>query len=199
MVKFRSALESRLILGRYGAECSAPPVRLSEEPLENFFQIAGWPGDCEEKMMPVLSKLELPGMGIVGTTQHSNGKSVFRVAPERLHVRTQNSEIWNWVSQYAEANNLSALDLSHARTIICLTGGQSRDLLSRLVPIDLDPEIFIPTSFALTGIHNIPVMLHRLSYRTESPAYQLFVPYSWAASVWDLMCEAALPFGYEVH
>ena len=65
------------------------------------------------------------------------------------------------------------------------------NLLSRLISLDLYAGLFTEGCFALTGIEAVPVMLHRLADCADTPRYDLFVPYSWAASLWDLACHSA--------
>ena len=108
---------------------------------------------------------------------------------------TKSPGIWR-----TEASNgaLSVLDLSHARVVIRIEGLAAPDLLARLVSLDLYTGAFAEGRFALTGIDAVPVMLHRLADGADAPRYDLFVPYSWAASLWDLTCHSALSLGYEV-
>lgn len=198
MVEFRSALASRLIQGRFGAANVAPPLTLSEQPLGFFFQIAGWPGEFDDAVRPVMSALGFSSIGRVGQAQEADGHRAFRIAPERVLVRTADPDAWGLANDGAKQERLTFLDLSHARSVFRLIGSASPDLLARLVSIDLYEGAFPVNAFSLTGIHSVPVMLHRLSDEAMAPSYDLFVPYSWAASLWDLTCHTALPFGYEV-
>lgn len=198
MAEFRSALTGRLIPGRYGTESTAPPVTLSEQKLGTFFQIAGWPGHFDDSVRPVLSALGFDGVGRVGQALVSGQQFAFRIAPERLLVRTDNRAAWDLATEASNSGALSLLDLSHARVVIRIEGMAAPDLLSRLVSLDLYKSVFTECRFALTGIEAVPVMLHRLADGADAPRYDLFVPYSWAASLWDLTCHSALSLGYEV-
>ena len=197
MAEFRSALTGRLIPGRYGTKSTAPPVTLSEQRLGTFFQIAGWPGHFDDSVRPVLSALGFNGIGRVGQALVSGEQHAYRIAPERLLVRTDNQVAWDLATE-ASNGALSVLDLSHARVVIRIEGLAAPDLLARLVSLDLYTGAFAEGRFALTGIDAVPVMLHRLADGADAPRYDLFVPYSWAASLWDLTCHSALSLGYEV-
>lgn len=198
MAEFRSALSSRLTPGRFGAETASSPLILSEQPLGTFFQIAGWPGGFEDAVRPVLSGFGVPGTGQTGHALESGGHHVFRMAPERILVRTPDPGAWDIAGDRADNEALALLDLSHARTVFRIEGTASADLLARLVSIDLDQDAFPTNAFALTGIDAVPVLLHRLPNGGMALCYEIFVPYTWASSLWDLVCQTALPFGYEI-
>lgn len=198
MAEFRSALSSRLVPGRFGAETASPPLTLSEQPLGALFQIAGWPGDFDDAVRPVLAEIWVSDTCQVGQVLEAGEHLVFRVAPERILVRTTDPGARDLVRDRADDEVLALLDLSHARTVFRIEGMASAELLARLASIDLCEDVFPVNSFALTAVHTVPVMLHRVPGDTMGPCYDLFVPYSWAASLWDLVCHTALPFGYEI-
>jgi sarcosine oxidase subunit gamma len=198
MVEFRSSLTNRLDPGTFGAAAAVPPIVLSEQFLGHFFQIAGWPDDFEKIVEPVLSALGFAEIGRVGWVQEAGAQFLFRIAPERLLLHSHSPTSWALAAEVADTSSITLLDLSHARTIIRIAGPAARDLLVRLVSLDLHEDIFPQGRFALTGINAVPVLLHRPADDAEAPRYDLFIPYSWAASLWDLICEASLPFGYQV-
>ncbi|MBT4905834.1 MAG: hypothetical protein HOM58_04935 [Rhodospirillaceae bacterium] len=198
MAEFRSSLASRLNPGNFGAITTHAPLILSERVLGHFFQIAGWPDDFDAKVAPVLSALGFSDSGRVGLVQEAGAHRLFRIAPERLLIHSEIPMAWNLASELADTGALALLDLSHARTVIRIEGPVARDLLARLVPLDFHEDNFPAGCFALTGINTIPVLLNRSADRADMPGYDLFVPYSWAASLWDLICKASLPFGYQI-
>ena len=198
MAEFQSSLTSRLTPGIYGAAAAPSPLTLSERSLGHFFQIAGWPDNFGGKVDPVLTALGFSELGPVGVAQEAGSHCLFRVGPERLLIHSDSPAAWELTTGAADTRSITLLDLSHARTIVRIEGPAACDLLMRLVSLDLDKNVFREGRFALTGINAVPVMLHRLAAEIRSPIYDLFIPYSWAASLWDLICKASQPFGYQV-
>ena len=137
-------------------------------------------------------------MGQVGEVSEASETRAFRIAPERVIVRTTHPGAWDTAVGLADGASVTLLDLSHARTVIRLEGSTAPDLLARVVSIDLHDAEFQENAFALTEIQSVPVMLHRLRDARAGRRFDLYVPYTWAASTWDLLCHCALPFGYEV-
>ena len=197
MVEFRSALASKLIPGRFGANNAEPTVTLWEPTLGHLFQVAGWPDQFDISVQPVLSALGFTGDTRVGHALVSGEQRVFRLAPERILIRSDNTAAWDLASGAADSGALALLDLSHARVRFRIEGASAPDLLARLASLDFFPGAFVEESFALTGLHTVPVMIHRLEGDADAPRYDLYVPYSWAASLWDYICQSALPLGYE--
>jgi len=198
MANFRSAIAAQLKAGRFGQETAVPSIVLSEQVLRTFFQISGWPVDFEKSAQPVLQELGFSRIGAVGQAQIVGDVTSFRIAPERILLRSADTTAWDYAKEVADANAISLLDLSHARTVVRLEGPEVKALLARLLSIDLHENEFTVNSFVLTGIHEVPVLLHRLENDAKTPLFDLFVPYTWAASIWHLICHASLPFGYQV-
>ena len=85
------------------------------------------------------------------------------------------------------------LDLSDARTFICVSGSASADLLARLAAVDVRQSHFKDGDILTTGIHHIAVQIWR-----HKDDFILILPRSFAASLYQLITEIAGQFGYEV-
>jgi heterotetrameric sarcosine oxidase gamma subunit len=68
------------------------------------------------------------------------------------------------------------------------------DLLARLAPLDVSLPAFPVGTFAQTGIHHVGVLLRRIS----AEIFEILIPVTWAATIWELIGDAAAPFGYRV-
>lgn len=88
----------------------------------------------------------------------------------------------------------SVTTLSSARARIAIQGDAAVALLGKLVSIDLRPQSFAVGSFAQTGLHHVGALLERLG----PDSFELYVLRTYAASTWEWLIDAALPFGYEV-
>jgi sarcosine oxidase subunit gamma len=88
----------------------------------------------------------------------------------------------------------SVTQLSHSRTILFVEGSECWRLLSKGVALDLHPDEFCVDVFAVTGLHHIPVLLHRSGkYR-----YEVYAMRTFALALWEWLTDAALPFGYDI-
>jgi methylglutamate dehydrogenase subunit D len=198
MPEFRSALAAHVTPGRFGAGEGEAPLALRERPLGTLIQIAGWPGDFGTSVGAILKALGFDGVGGYGVAQSAGEALAFRIAPERVLIRPPDRAAWDKAAARIDPSVTPVVDLSHARTVIGIDGAAAAHLISRFLPIDLHDSVFGPGRFALSGLHAIPVMLHRRADGGAGSAYELYVPTTWAASVWESLSESATPFGYTV-
>jgi heterotetrameric sarcosine oxidase gamma subunit len=81
--------------------------------------------------------------------------------------------------------------LSAARVRVRIEGSAARDLLAKGIAVDLHPAVFAVGRSAQTGLHHCGIFLERVA----ADAYELFVPRTFAASIWEWLMDAALPYG----
>lgn len=198
MLEFRSPLAACCLPGRYGAGTGDAPLTLGEMPLGALFQISGWPQNFAIKAGDVLGALGFTGIGDHATAQRAPGAIAFRVAPERILVRLFRPSVGAAAIAAADPIETPILDLGHSRAVMRISGPANKELLARLLPIDLDEGVFVPDRFAQTGFHGVSILLHRVDDTPEGPVYDLYVPYTWARTVWEMVRECAAPFGYRV-
>jgi len=91
-------------------------------------------------------------------------------------------------------SELVITELSHARCVISIIGEACEALMARLAGVDFSLRVFPVGSFVQTGIHHVGVLIKR----DEPKGFEIFVPYTRAASNWDYLCTCALGFGYRV-
>ena len=76
-------------------------------------------------------------------------------------------------------------DLSHSRTCMFIEGAGAAPVLAQGVPLDFHPDYFRVDQFALTGLHHMPVLIHRSAeYR-----YELYALRTYALSVWEWLAD----------
>lgn len=92
-----------------------------------------------------------------------------------------------------DAEQGAALDISHSRTQIRITGSEAVAFLNRQLPLDLREASFPVGSVASSVVHHVGVTL----WRSEQ-GYELFIPRGFALSLWEGMVETATQFGLEV-
>ena len=82
------------------------------------------------------------------------------------------------------------IDLTGARTVLRLTGPSVRDLLARLVPLDLHPRATRPGHVAATIAAHIGVLIWQVD---AAPSYDLAGPVSYAGSLLRALALAGAP------
>ena len=170
-------------------------LQLGEARGWSLVQLSAFPATMAELRRAVRQPLraELPDR--VGEATVVGGRVLMKVGPEEFWVLTRNGEDGAPALRAAIAPTIgSVIPLSHARRCIWIEGLRAREVLVTGITIDLHPEVFRPTSFALTGLHHTPVLI----YQCGETRYELYVLRTFAVWTWEWLTDAALPFGYEV-
>ncbi|MBM2576276.1 sarcosine oxidase subunit gamma [Jannaschia sp. Os4] len=140
-------------------------VTVSEIAAPRLTQIAAWPDALAEagSAVAALAGVEAaPGPGLSAT---GPGGTLLRVEPLK----------WWWLHDGTAApDGLAVVDLSAARVHVALSGPGARDVLARLVPLDVDG--MAEGAVASTLSHHTSVTLWR-----APEAWRLIVPRSYAA------------------
>jgi sarcosine oxidase subunit gamma len=116
----------------------------------------------------------------------SRGRMVFRTGPQTFwFVGPENDDLAATV-----AGKAIVTPLSSSRTRISIEGRAARDVLRKGIPIDLHEAVFQPGTFAQTGLHHTPVLLHC----TAEHRFELYAMRTFALNVWEWLEDAALEF-----
>jgi methylglutamate dehydrogenase subunit D len=194
MPELRSPLTSIFKPGDYGAiGPQGAGLALSEKVPGALVQIAGWQ-DFAEASAPALKELGFEGLGDFKTVRTAGPASCLRIAPDKLLLRHDDAAALEASLEKLDTQRTPTLDLSHARWLIEINGPQVEALLSRLTAIDFFLSEFPQRTFVQTGIHQVNVLIQR----PAAEKFQLFVPVTWTASMWEVICETALPLGYRI-
>lgn len=146
-----------------------------------------------ERAMTLLLGEDLPA--VVGEARTIRGRLVFKTAPEQLWVVTPDADDLGGLLQSTLSPATGALtSLTHSRTRLYVEGIAARTVLATAIALDFHPEVFGIGSFALTGLHHTPVLLHR----SAADRYELYVLRTFAHWIWEWLADAARPYGYEV-
>lgn len=196
MLESRSALESFRGQGTNGAD-THPAVRLGETPGTQLLHIGVYPGAGATARVAAGASVVLGGALPDSPTRTATAGNhlVFRIAPDQFWVLGSGEpalEARLRAAIPADAGCVTSLD--GARTRLFVEGTRARELLGRLVPIDLDPTVFPVGGFAQTGIHHVAGLL----LRANEDRYEFFALRTFAAFTWEVLVDAARPFGYEI-
>lgn len=87
----------------------------------------------------------------------------------------------------------ATLDLSHSRTHVRISGPCATQLLNRYLPLDLRPQSFPVGTVAASAVHHVGITMWH-----SQQGYELFIPRSFALSIWEMLVETATQFGMEI-
>jgi methylglutamate dehydrogenase subunit D len=171
-----------------------PPVRLGEMTNTDLFHIGIYPGaGAAARVCASVSAIlggPLPDSAV--RAAKAGNHLMFRVAPDQYWVTGGGEPALETRLRTAiPADAGCVTSLEGARTRLFIEGPRARDLLGRLVPIDLHPTVFPVSGFAQTGLHHVAGLL----LRADENRYEFFALRTFAAFTWEVLVDAARPFG----
>ena len=119
---------------------------------------------------------------------------LFQTAPGQFWLVTPRRELMAGVAAAVPSDQGSFTDLSHSRVRVAISGAGAADVLAKGMTVDLHPEAFRVGQFVQAGLHHSGVLVHRAS----SSRYELYLPRTFAVSLFEWLCDAAWPLGYDV-
>ncbi|MDT8345179.1 MAG: hypothetical protein RQ752_12210 [Thermohalobaculum sp.] len=166
-----------------------PGVRLSERGIASLWQVAAWPDRLDAAGLAAAAAAGAgiapgPGRSVTGTAA-----TLMRVEPLKWWLLAGH----DLPRPALDAGVGTVLDLSHARTAIRIEGARAVDLMARLLPVDLRPAAFPDGAVASSGLHHVGVTV-----LARAGGFDLFVPQSFACSLFEHITAIAAQFGVEI-
>ncbi|KLN61734.1 hypothetical protein WH96_05360 [Kiloniella spongiae] len=190
MAEYRSPLTTAMTQKLYGGLSASAGVTLSEKPIGGLAQFAGWEAFSDV----ILQTFDLLEPLAYNTTRSTGGFTLYRIAPTRVQVHHAEALELLEIADQIDMTQAGFVDLSHARCRLCLSGAAAEKVLQRIAPLDFDLTIFPVGGFYQSGIHHIPVLFHR----TDDQEFDLFIPTTWAVSIFEYLYDAALSYGINI-
>lgn len=187
-----SAIAGHYHTGRFGIGPDGPGVTLSEIRDAGPVQIAAWP----DSLTAVGTRLaELTGAGAApGPRRSAAGAKGTLLRMQPLAFWLTGADAATVAEAMAiEVASGTAVDLTHSRTVIRIEGSRAAELLNRGLPLDLSPDAFPDGACGASAIHHVGVQLHR-----RDGGFDLYIPRTFAVSIWEFLTETAAQWGYEV-
>lgn len=169
-------------------------VTLTERELVSLVQVAAWPETAEQVTDIVASLVGCaPPQGPDGSSGEAAG-ALLAIAPGRLLVESRDTRLAARLAEQIGPELGAVTDLSHARIAIRIAGPRAAWILSKGMAIDFHPDAFPAMKVAQSAIHEVGVVLRRLS----ADSFDLYVYRGFALSFWEWLTEAAAETGYRV-
>lgn len=185
-----SPLFRAMVPGTFGGHSGNIGVAICEKPIGGLTQIAGW---------ETFSNVLVETFGLTEALSYHRAHVakdliVFRVAPTRVQVHFTTPAELEQVADRIDSTQAGIVDLSHARCCLYLSGPDAENVLHRLAALDFSQSAFPVGDFRQSSIHHIATLF----YRTGAQEFELFVPTTWAVSVFEYLYDAALSYGIAV-
>jgi sarcosine oxidase subunit gamma len=182
--------------GRHGPAGSLTPLHI-ELPAREIVQVLVR-RDRSEDLAAALRRdfaLALPGPGRAATGGNGVTAIWIQEGGWYLHAsRTGEAALAARVA--ASCAGLATIDdQSHGRTMLRVSGPRAREILSRGCRLDLHPRAFGPGRATTTMLGHIACLVHQTD---ETPAYELTVYATLAATFLDWLIETAAEDGVEI-
>ena len=175
------------MLERVSALATAAPymsrtLTIAEDRGFTLTQVAGLTADFEDRFAKLAGALPPR----VGQAVESDGRTLMRVGPRQFWlIGGEHDDLTPKLAKFC-----AITPLSHSRTRILLEGAPARAVLAKGIPLDWHESVFAPGTFALTGLHHMPVMVHC----TAPQRFHLYAMRTFALCVWEWLADAALEF-----
>lgn len=193
MVESRSALENyRAHPGMDGAD-GRRVLKIGELAGTSLLQVGVYTGGAVRVAAAVLPLLgELPDSSVRAVV--ASDRLIMRIAADQYWVVGGATDLAACLREAIPAEAGCITSLEGARTRLFIEGQAARDVLNRLIAVDLDPAIFPVYGFAQTGIHHVGGLLLKVA----EDRYEFFALRTFALSTWQVLLDAARPFGYQI-
>lgn len=98
-----------------------------------------------------------------------------------------------------DGTDAAVIDVTDARTVIRLRGPRAREVIAKGCPLDLHPRAFRAGQVAQSVLAGTSIMLHQVADDGDGsgPAYDLYVPRSFADHLWQWLADAAAEYDAE--
>jgi sarcosine oxidase subunit gamma len=198
MPQRRSALLDAYRTGTFGATPEdGPGIRLAERRDLAIIHLAG-PGGDEGFRSAVKGCLGCAAPTIPNTTATAGDRCLLWLAPMRwLVVSTGDgpAEMESSLSAALAGRSGAVTDVGGGRTVIRITGRDTRHLLAKGCPLDFHASRFKPGDCAQSVLGAINVLVHATG---DGAAIDLYCARGLALSMWEWLTDAAGEFGYRV-
>jgi heterotetrameric sarcosine oxidase gamma subunit len=190
MVERASALEGHNAPRQFGlVGPGGPGIRLSERHLTSLWLIAAWPERLAETGAAAAKAAGVDTAPGPGSSAAGTGGTLLRIEPLKWLLASEDE-----IARPAlVATDGTVLELSHARTVIHVSGSAALDLMARMVPLDLRPAAFPEGSVANTGLHHVGVTI-----AARDGGFDIYVLRSFGLAVWEILVLSAAQFGAEI-
>lgn len=178
------------------ANLAAPPTAngasamLAELCPAAIVQVTAWP-EPAKSTEKAIGALFGKAPGPVGTAVERGGVSMVTLAPGRYLLFSKADDLASALSAALPASDAAVTDLSHARTMLRLSGEAAAEILGKGLAIDLHTSVFAPGRAAQSVIHHMDVLV----IGRKDRVFDLVVSRGFGLSLAEWLLDAGLEYG----
>ena len=165
-------------------------VVMAETTTFSLFQFAFWPSTRDHLTQTLKSTYRLEMVPKIGGLFQEKKYVLIAIDPLKFWLVFFQADI-----SLPEMNPDIAvhLDLSHSKSLIRISGPHGERLLNQFLPVDLRETNFSQDKVVSSAIHHVGVHLWR-----KRDSFNILIPRSFVASIWQLLEESAMQYGLKV-
>jgi methylglutamate dehydrogenase subunit D len=192
----RAALDRTAQPGSHGQRAAAPGVTLGECRYRGVVSLIARKGMAAAIVEAARAAYGV-ALPLTPRCEGSGALTFIWAGPERWLViaEKQSSEALAQSLASVFAGLAAIAEQGDGRTIIRISGPRARDVLAKILAIDLHPRAFRPGDTAITGAAHIEVQIWQID---DAPRYEIALFRGFAGSFWHWLVESAAAYGYEV-
>ena len=188
----RSALDGHYETGNFGSEGpEGPGVSLSERRPSAMAQVNGAPD--EARLAELLSTLAPDAAPKPLSSFQAEGLRMLWTGPGQWFAMSDSmapAVLVSTLEDVLAGTDATVTDLSHARTVLRISGPACKDLLTKGCPADV--EAMAPGDCLLSLLSHFNVLVDCVA----EDACEVYVFRSFGLSLWEWLTDAAGEFGY---
>ncbi len=192
MFKRHSPLATEPLIGRDGAN-GLRRYRFTLAPFGECVLLASYRGQQAAFTRELATLLGIEPRHSPSSEQRFPQCTLLQVAPTQFWYLTSDQTLARHLTDHHFTSG-SATPLSHSRVRVVITGTGIHELLAKGISVDLDPTIFRVGQFMQTALEHIGILLHRRA----DQQYELYLPATFARTLWTWLLDAALEEGYQL-
>ena len=151
--------------------------------------VTAWP-DTAENAGKAIGKLFGEAPGPVGAAVEHGPVRMITLAPGRTLLVSQDDNLASVLNAALPPDEAAVTDLSHARTMLRLSGEAAADILGKGLAIDLHASVFPAGRAAHSVVHHMDVLV----IAREEEVFDLVVFRSFGRSLAEWLLDAGLEF-----
>ena len=164
-------------------------ARLAELRPAAIAQVTAWP-DTAKDACKAISELVGMAPGPVGSVVGHDAVTVITAAPSRYLLVSEDDDLVGALTAALPADQTAVTDLSHARTMLRLSGEAAANILGKGLAIDLHPSVFPAGRAAQSIIHHMDVLV----IARENEVFDLVVFRGFGLSLAEWLLDAGLEY-----
>jgi methylglutamate dehydrogenase subunit D len=171
-------------------------VNLVERTGFELVQLSAWPSTSPYVFQILTEDIEVQPPETPNTVTRCAHTNLFWIAPHRWLIMrpvARDNGLATELAARFPSDTATMVELSAARSVLVVSGSRSRDVLAKLLPLDLSISKFPPGCCAQSVMAQIGVLLHAAGEDT----LEIFAYRSFARHLREVLADAALEFGFD--